>query len=92
VRSGLGSLAAGQIAFGSELGGEGYVAGEAQDLELAVSPLAGFHHAPAVAVELAGSHDSDDGAAVAQGLALGQVLVVLLLGAASRRSTSADPS
>jgi hypothetical protein len=32
------------------------------------------------------------GAAVAQGLALGQVLVVLLLGAASRRSTSADPS
>jgi hypothetical protein len=35
-RSGLGALAAGQVALGGELGGEGGVAGEAQDLELAV--------------------------------------------------------
>ena len=38
--SGLGSLATDQVTLGSELGGERCVAGQAQDLELAVGPLA----------------------------------------------------
>src|SRR5215217_6580974 len=76
--SGRGSLAANQVTLGGELGGEGGVAGEAEDLELAVGPLAGLHHAAAVAVELAGPHDPDHRGAVAERPALGEVLVVLL--------------
>src|SRR5215217_9450473 len=76
--SGRGSLAANQVTLGGELGGEGGVAGEAEDLELAVGPLAGLHHAAAVAVELAGSHHPDHRGAIAQRLTLGEVLVVLL--------------
>src|SRR5215218_10532822 len=63
--SGRGPLAAGQIPLGGELGGERRVAGEAENLELAVGPLSGLHHVPAVAVVLAGAYDPDDGWAVA---------------------------
>src|SRR5215218_4863776 len=60
--SGRSSLAAGQIPVGGELGGEGRVAGQAQDLELAVGPLTGLHHAAAIPVELAGAYDRMMGA------------------------------
>ena len=63
--SGRGSLAAGQVTLGDELGGEGRVTGQAEDLELAVGPLARLHHAAAIAVELPGSHDPDYWGAVA---------------------------
>src|SRR6266540_4245084 len=90
--SGRGSLAADQVPLGFELVGEGGVAGEAEDLELAVGALACFHHAAPVPVEFARSYDPDDGCAVAQGLPLGLVLLVLVPYPASTRSTSAEPS
>ena len=63
--SGRGSLA-NQIPVGGELRGEGRVAGEAEDFELAVGALAAFHLAAAVSVELARAYDPDDGGTVAQ--------------------------
>src|SRR5512132_2107143 len=74
----LGGPVAGQVTVGFELGGERDVAGETEDLELAVGAVALLDHAPAVPVELTGADDPDDGSAVAQRLPLGLVLAVLV--------------
>ena len=81
-----------QIPLGGELGGEGRVAGETEDLELAV----GLARSPPSADDTGRTHQNrmtpDDGGAVAQRLPLGLVLLVRSPSAASRRSTSAEPS
>jgi hypothetical protein len=56
----LGRRTADQVPVGFELGGERGVAGEAEDLELGVGPVALFDHAPAVPVELSRTPDPDD--------------------------------
>ena len=60
-----GDRIADQVTVGFELGGERRVAGETEDLELAVGTVTLLDHAPAVPVELTGANDPDDRRAVA---------------------------
>jgi hypothetical protein len=63
--SSRGSLA-NQVPVGCEFRGKRRVAGEAQDLELAVGALARLDHASTITVELTGAKHPDDWCPVAQ--------------------------
>lgn len=60
-----GQCTADHVPFGFKFGSERGVAGEPEDLELAVGTVALLDHTPPVAVELARAYDPDDGGAVA---------------------------